>query len=252
MWSSLLDVLKASLIVILGFFVLHSCVRMSTVARPQQAPIRYWWERDQQLLVFSPHEGTKLAQLRELNASLKRPFLLAQIIDIKQDKVTEGLESALQSIRRHVNLKTIIKVSHFGHNVDLEVIEWVRNNQLSKVILIHSPFDNVLRQTRLQEPSIPIGTGKGEASRLLIMSQMFLETAAPMTGDVYFTDIFDNNMRPLTPRLIHEVKRRDKRIIVGPIDVESQWKQVLAMKIDGIITNNPVGFLKFIARSKFH
>lgn len=124
-------------------------------------------------------------------------------------------------------------------NVDQLLIETIEQMKLNERAIVHSEFDVVLTNLRRQRPQWLFGIPLGERTRASLMASLFLEPIANFSGDVlfYFSPEKPENLRIISPRLIRELHRRHKKVLIGPTpDKEKQISTHSTDSIDGEVS----------------
>ncbi len=135
--------------------------------------------------------------------------------------------------------KFVINLQDYEEGGKEQIIKVIESAKASERALISSPEDGILRDLREAEPTWLFGTSRAQVTRLIMLSQLFLASSAPMRGDVFVWD-------PLIPlhkmneRVWAEVVRRKmKTVMAVDEDQTKRW----ATRTDAVVTSDPASFV---------
>lgn len=105
--------------------------------------------------------------------------------------------------------------------------------------LIASPEDGLLRDLREAQPTWLFGTSRAQDTRLIMLSQLFLASAAPIHGDVFVWDPIAP-VSKLNDRAWNEIERRKMKSLIATDDEKSPW----ATRANAVVTSRPELFVR--------
>ena len=112
-------------------------------------------------------------------------------------------------------------------------------------VLIASPEDGVLKDLRKKRPKWVFGTSQAQATVMLMLSELGLEAAAGLGGDVFVGPTAQGaSLFKLSEKIARELRRRKMKIVLGPaVDADQalKWKDD---GIEGIVTRDPSSLLR--------
>lgn len=136
--------------------------------------------------------------------------------------------------------KFVINLQDYQEGGKEQIIKAIEGAHASDRALISSPEDGILRDLREAEPTWLFGTSRAQVTRLIMLSQLFLASSAPMRGDVFVWD-------PLIPlhkmneKVWAEVARRKMKSVVAiDEDTSKEW----SVRADAVVTSDPAAFVR--------
>ena len=99
--------------------------------------------------------------------------------------------------------------------------------------------------------NIPYGSSQSDRLRMKAFENLApwkagLLPATPFKGDVYFSPLKWRNIEMLTSEIISEMKRRQKHVVIGPINNEEELKRAKSLAPDGYLINDANLLRKFV------
>lgn len=150
-----------------------------------------------------------------------------------------GVPTLREALHRYPKAWMILDIHSDTRDIHKEVMSLVDEFHAGPRVLLQSDYDVVLSAIKESRPQWLFGTGIRDLTRTQILSSIFLETVAPILGDVFVTPVEVDHHEVLPERIIREVHRRGKKIIAGPIN-DSQGLMLWRQKgLDGIMTDRP-------------
>lgn len=151
-------------------------------------------------------------------------------LELKNKGITP-LKKALEKAAGH-NL--ILNVLSNTENLDLRLSEMIPKELRDKV-LIQSPYDVILSSLKKQQPLWLFGISDAERVRMRTFESLWLLPAAPFEGDVYVGTFFKKKVELLSENIVSEIKRRGKKLIVGPLKSKEELELALRLGVDGVL-----------------
>lgn len=100
--------------------------------------------------------------------------------------------------------------------------------------------DALILMTAIKEikPQWVYGTSVPDLVRLLTFDSMFILPTTQFKGDVFIAPFKVANKPAFNENIISEMRRRNKRIFLGPIEDKTQFAEASRLKADGYIADN--------------
>lgn len=153
----------------------------------------------------------------------------------------KGFKTLEETLDQFPNKRFVLNITANARNIDLKIIKMLKEKKLSDQVIINSPFDVVISSTRKESPLWAYAMSLAEITRLMMFEGIYMEPAIPLDGE--FMLISESKfLRRLTPGAIKEVKRRGKKVILGPMKEPADWEKWKALGADGFITDAPSKF----------
>lgn len=208
-----------------GLVVMHD----TTLSRTTNAPLVYPARAPWNVLDFT------LDEMRELDAGTWYGYSQDPLNFRYAGEPVPDLHVILETLRDRSGLLLEVKSPDLYPGIEaaiateLENAGWVRDGQPLQPLIVQSfNWDSMATYARLH-PGVPIGLlGNAPADEA---------TWARVTP---YSDWINPSHSTLTPELIADIHRRGLRTSPYTVDDAERMQELLAMGVDGIITNHPV------------
>ncbi|MES2965096.1 MAG: glycerophosphodiester phosphodiesterase family protein [Bdellovibrionota bacterium] len=139
----------------------------------------------------------------------------------------------------------VLNFQDYRAGVDTLVVNAIENAKASERVLISSPEDGILKDLRKLRPKWAFGTSQAQATVLLMLSELRLEAAASINGDVFVGPTAHGaSLFRLSDPIAKELHRRKMKIVLGPAVDDDQALKWKAEGIEGIVTRDPSSLLR--------
>ena len=88
------------------------------------------------------------------------------------------------------------------------------------------------------KPEWVYGTSVPDIMRLMTFDSMFILPSTQFKGDVFLAPFIVQKRKPFNEDIMAEMRRRKKRIFLGPIQNKAQLEEAQKYQADGLITEN--------------
>lgn len=105
--------------------------------------------------------------------------------------------------------------------------------------VIQSPFATALREIRKSRPLWLFGIDPSSIVRFMVMNSLFLETVTDLKADLFIAPLEMQNEPVFSERVVQELARRKKAILVEDLDGQSQIAPELKPSVFGVVTRRP-------------
>lgn len=140
--------------------------------------------------------------------------------------------------------KFILNVIDNTHEVHIAVTKAIESFNPNHRTMIQSEALIILKSIKEIRPEFIYGTSTPDIMRFLVMDSMWILPSTQFKGDVYVAPFKVQNRPAFNENIIAEVRRRNKRIYLGPITTAEELSYAQKIKADGYIINNLEEFLK--------
>jgi len=120
------------------------------------------------------------------------------------------------------------------------------NNQENRTsrFIITSERDKILKEVKKLAPMLLYGASAPQLTQLMILSNIFLESAAPLESDLLIVENisikFQHSERIfLNDKMIAEAHRRSMKVFAGNAISLADEEKLIAQGVDGVITSHP-------------
>lgn len=155
-------------------------------------------------------------------------------IDVHENSVAQAAE-ILKNNPRH---RFILNVTKNVERIDEKVASILSDTDNGRV-LIESPFDVVMSSIKLLKPLLVYGSSQADQMRFRVFESLGILTATPFKGDAYVGPITLQKVPVFNEQTQHELKRRFKKTILGPLNTAAEVAQALRLDVDGIYMSDP-------------
>jgi len=129
----------------------------------------------------------------------------------------------------------IFDVQDNAVDADRFIIEWVEANQWSDNLIIRSDVDLIVSSLKRSKPLWIYGSSLSDSTQFLTMASARLEGLPRFLRDYYFTTLTYQNRDMINPRVFDEMRKRKKKIAIGPVFSLKEKTQALLHSPDILI-----------------
>lgn len=228
-------------------------VKVSTLAEAEavlkQKPDAILWidvrfSRDQIAFILPKAKDneflTHKAEMQKANPSVPI-FTGARVPEYSWEDINEFYKSTpalkefyLQFPKTRLILNIVDNVSEVHHLV----VKALENLDADKRTFIQSDALLILRTIKDLKPEWVYGTSQPDLMRLLTFDSIYITPSIQFMGDVFVAPFTLMNRPAFNDSIIEEMRRRHKRIILGPIHTIEELQQARRLKAEGYITDN--------------
>lgn len=138
----------------------------------------------------------------------------------------------------------VLNVIDNTHEVHIAVTKDIEPFKPNNRTMIQSDALIVMKAIREIKPEFIYGTSIPDIMRFLVMDSMWIIPSTQFKGDVYLAPFKVQNRPAFNDDVITEVRRRNKRIYLGPITNSEELAIAEKIQADGYVLNNLEDFLK--------
>ncbi len=111
-------------------------------------------------------------------------------------------------------------------------------------VIIQSKYDTILISLKEQRPTWLFGSTPSDLARVKTMDGMWLLAAAPFKGDVMIVPLKHRGRDSLNHNIVQELKKRFKKIIIGPLNSAEEARAARQLQADGLFYSDPTVILQ--------
>lgn len=123
-------------------------------------------------------------------------------------------------------------------DVHTTIVEAIKDLKPDDRTLVQSDALVILDAVKDMKPTWVYGTSTPDLMRLLSFDSLYILPATQYKGDVFIAPFTIMKRPGFNADIIEEMRRRKKRIYLGPITTAEQFKSAQGYKADGYITEN--------------
>ena len=176
-----------------------------------------------------------------------------------EDLVIDSVDSTktlVTLLNENPHRRWILNIKQNAMDIDQQLGRVLKPFLAKQEILIQSEFDVVMRSTHDEMANTPYGSSQSDWLRFTSFQGMApwsdgLLPAVPFKGDVLITPLFWKHTPLLNDRIVHELHRRQKSVIAGPLTTKVELEQAESLGgLDGFYITNPDLLPGFATRHK--
>lgn len=107
-------------------------------------------------------------------------------------------------------------------DIDKHITIWFEKNNFADKAVITSDADIVISSLKDKNPLWIYGTSLSDLTKLLTMTSVKLQALVGFKRDYFITPVTLNNREAINPKLIIEMKKRFKKVAIGPITTNQE------------------------------
>ncbi len=131
--------------------------------------------------------------------------------------------------------KFILNVVDNTLDVHTSVVAAINDLHSDDRTLVQSEANVIIDNIKVAKPQWVYGTSTPDLVRFLSFESIWLVSAIPFKGDVFIAPFTKQKRPAFNEVIIEEMRRRHKRIFLGPIQTPEQLKQARDLKADAYI-----------------
>ena len=136
-------------------------------------------------------------------------------------------------LEKYKNRNLVLNIRSNVENIDLQISDLIGKTGEGRV-LIQSDYDLVLQSIKKLQPLWLYGATTADKVRFRTFESIWVETATPFKGDVYIGPFQQKHVPLLTETIFQEIKRRGKKVIIGPLQSKEEIDLALRLGADGV------------------
>lgn len=140
---------------------------------------------------------------------------------------------------KYPEARWVINCDDNTYDIQLGLSQIVQDTQSQARVLVQSNYNTILDSLKELQPMLLYGSSIADITRLKTFQAMWLLPAAPFKGDVLMTPLRYLNRETVNAEIVGEMKRRFKKVILGPIRTAEDLDVARSLKPDGIFLADP-------------
>lgn len=129
----------------------------------------------------------------------------------------------------------VLQIIDNAEGIHVVLRDALRPLMVNDRILINSDTDVILTATKEQVPEWLYGSGNSDLMRMLSFDSIGLISASPFKTDLVVTPLTVLNRPIINSNVIAEVRRRNKKVILGPLKNIDDFNKAKSFNPDGYI-----------------
>ena len=129
----------------------------------------------------------------------------------------------------------ILNIVDNAIDIDRYITEWVEKVKIENQIVITSEADIVISSLKELHPLWVYGTSLSDLTKVLTMASINLEGLVNFRRDYFITPVILKKREVLNPKVILEMRKRYKKVAIGPVHTDQDLEKALELKPDILI-----------------
>jgi hypothetical protein len=141
--------------------------------------------------------------------------------------IMPDLKSLRDFLEQYPQQKFVLNILDNHESIHLHLAEALANYQPEQRILIQSETAGILEYLKKEKPFWLYGMSLAEVTRILSFDSIGLGPAIQLRGDVLVSPLIRFDREFVTLSLLAEMKRRKKRVLLGPLETDKQVQKAI-------------------------
>lgn len=172
---------------------------------------------------------------------IARPWVDRQKKIKELEKVANQTRPPILSLlKQFPKSRFVLNVVENAENIHQQLIAVIDSEKADKRVLIQSDFPAVLTSIREEKPMLVFGSSARDLVKMKMMESMWILSAAPFKGDALILPLKAKRYETISAELALEMKRRQKKVILGPLENKQQIEAALQFGADGLFVSDPL------------
>jgi glycerophosphoryl diester phosphodiesterase len=124
----------------------------------------------------------------------------------------------------------------------------IRDHHLADQVLVASFDQETIVAFREECPEVATSAGRSEITSLFVLSKLFLEATYSPASSAAQVPEYEGSLHVLTRRFVDAAQSRDMEVHAWTINDEADMERLIALGVDGIITDYPDRLLALLGR----
>lgn len=146
----------------------------------------------------------------------------------------------VELLKKYPQARWVINCNHNVQDIHLQLAKIFTETGSSEKIILQSDYNTILISTKDKAPLVLYGSTPADLTRLKVFDSLWLLPAAPFKGDLFISAFKYRNIPTLNRDIALELKKRFKKIILGPLSNETEIQQAMELSADGLFIVDPI------------
>lgn len=179
--------------------------------------------------------------LGENQQLLAKPWIERSKTTAQLDKVASPTRPRIaELLEKHPQSRFILNITDNVMDIHTIVLQMIEQTGAEKRILLQSPYNVIMSAIKDKKPLMVFGSTLADVTRLKVHESMWILSAAPFKGDVFVTELMTHGRPNYSPAILKELKRRFKRVFLGPLKNKDEIQLAESLDVDGLFVEDPL------------
>ena len=178
--------------------------------------------------IFIPPGNEKLRQ------QFPHAFLWVNIKEnLQHVLLTDSGEQFADWLKAHENADMLWNIESNVAGINNQIASFMTDADRAHV-LIASDYGPVTHSIKREKPLFAYGSSEADRVRLGVLEAMFILPSTPFHADFYVGPLTIQGVSVIDPKIMAEMKRRFKPVILGPLKTQQEIDTAARLKADGL------------------
>jgi len=210
----------------------------------QKADAMIWLDvettNDHKLIVFSNEVNPRQMSIEAYRGPKSMAYPFQQLKNMHPE-----VQELTAVVAKYPQQKFILNILDNVEGVHTALVEALKDLSPEKRILVQSNYNVIIDSVKELQPFWLYGCSQADLMRFLTFESMWILPAAPFKGDVYIAPFVLIGRPAFHESTLEEVRRRNKKIILGPALDKKEFDDAVRMKADAIIVEKLSDYLEW-------
>lgn len=141
-----------------------------------------------------------------------------------------------------------IEIKQLSPGIVAPLCELIRAYGREESVLVGSFHDTALSAFRSACPEVATSAGPGEVRRFFVLSTAFLGALFRPVADAFQVPEYQGELHVVTSRFVQAAQGKNVDVHVWTVDEPADMERLIALGVDGIITDRPDRLLALLGR----
>jgi len=195
---------------------------------------------DQKIIVFATDLSPQKMSIEAYRGPKSLGYSMQQLKNMDPE-----IQELREIVSKYAEQKFILNILDNVQGVHTGLAEALKGLSPEKRILLQSNFNVIMTSVKELEPFWLFGCSQADLMRFLTFESMWVLPATPFKGDVYISPFVLLGRPAFHESTLEEVRRRKKKIILGPALDKKEFDDAVRLKVDAIIIENLSDYLEW-------
>jgi hypothetical protein len=179
--------------------------------------------------------------LADNNLLLAKPWMERNKDNSQLEKIaTPSRPLVAELLKKYPERRFILNITDNVMDIEPFVSQLIQESGAEKRIAIQSPYNVVMDVIKKKWPLLLYGSTLPDMTRLLTHESLWILSAAPFKGDILISELRSGKVELVSLAIVKELKRRFKKILVGPLKNKQEIDTALSLGSDGLFVEDPL------------
>jgi hypothetical protein len=211
----------------------------------QQRPDAAFWldvetTKDDKIIVFAHTLNSKEMSIEAYHGPKPLAYPFQQLQNMHPE-----IRELRDIVAKFPAQKFVLNILDNVTGIHTGLIETLKGLSPEKRILVQSNYNVILTSVKELEPFWLYGCSQADLMRFLTFESMWVLPATPFKGDVYIAPFILVGRPAFHENTLEELRRRHKKIILGPALDKKEFDDAIRLKSDAIIVEKLSDYLEW-------